>query len=152
MQMTFADRVIAQESLEGGFDAVTGFIPTRKSNVQWMEGLQLAEALPRARYNRKRTLAGQIVRCYATELAAAQAVLMYLDDLPDDGPLVLFAYGATTTFARAVLNDVSATRLGITVFAKLSFAVGPGIISDVPIVTPDTGLILETEDGKIITN
>jgi len=151
MQITFADQIIAQEPPEGGFDAVTGFIPNRKSNLQWREGLQLAEALPKARFNRKRTLAGTVTLCYANEAAAAQGVLLFMDVIPDEGALKVLAYGAETTFAKAVITDVSASRLGITVFAKLTFAVGPGVVSNVAITTED-GLVIETEDGKQITS
>jgi len=114
--------------------------------------LQLTDALPKARFNRKRTLAGGITLCYANEAAAAQGVLLFMDIIPDEGSLKVLSYGAETTFAKAVITDVTATRIGITVFAKLTFAVGPGVVSNVAIVTPDTGLIVGTEDGKIITS
>jgi hypothetical protein len=148
MQITFAGIVIANPPSMGGFQAVTGFLPQKKSNLQWGEFLRAQDAVPFARGNRKRTLAGTITQEYDSLGAAVQAALTYLDGLPDAGILIIAEAGVSTLFAAAVLTDLKVRRVGVTVMADLTFAVGPGV-NYAPSAGAGGGAI-ETESGSPI--
>jgi len=154
MQITFAGTIIAQEATEGGTDSITGFIPKRRANVQWVEPLRATDAIPMARLNRKRSLAGTIVYGPFGSLSAAmQKLLLNYDTLPDSGPLQILVGGITTSFGTAVLESVDAMkRNGVTVSASLTFQTGPGTSTGTTNLQDNTGANLTDQTGAPLTD
>lgn len=153
MQITFAGTIIAREFSDGGTDAVDGFLPKRTPNLQWGEALRGTDAAPLAgRANRKRSLAGTItLQPFADEGSALQAALLYLDDLPDVGGLIIRESGRETTFDSASI-DYSIKRHGVTVTASITFSVGPGKDTTTSAITDESGTDIIDQTGAPITD
>lgn len=153
MQITFAGTIIAQEPTEGGTDAITGFMPKRKANVQWAEPLRATDAVPFARVNRKRSLTGTITPGQFGSLAtAATKLLLNFDTLPDSGALIISVGGTNFNFGDAVLESVDAVkRNGVTVIYTLTFQVGPGSNTGSSSLLDDLGNPLTDNTGANLT-
>jgi hypothetical protein len=135
MQIIFNNTPIATSPMEGGTDAVEGFLPKRKINVQDDEFMRVTDSDPQSRGNRKRSLTGTITpAAFDDRGTAASALLLYLDTFPDQGPLKIIVGGKETTYANAVLEAVDGVkRLGVTIAVSLSFRTGPGKDTTAPL-------------------
>jgi hypothetical protein len=151
MQIKFAGQIIAQDPANGGLDAIQGFVPTRKSNTQWAEYLRAKDAVPINRGNRKRTITGKITPTpYDDYGTAVQALLLFLDTLPDTGPLLIQAGTKSTVFANASFDSVTEVKInGISIAVSLTFLTGPGNDYSTPI-QDESGNPIQDESGSNI--
>jgi hypothetical protein len=152
MQLIFAGTSIANDPNTGGTDAIEGFLGKRRSAIQRVGYLRAPNLFPMSRFQRARTLTGTITpEAYPTLDAACQAMLLFLDTLPDFGVLQVVSGAKTTVYAQACIGAVDAvTRKGVMLKVTVNFEVGPGYDSTQAGIISQQGAQILNQDGTPI--
>lgn len=154
MQITFADIIIAQEPSQGGFDAVTGFLPEGDQDVQPRKRLRAKWAIPKSRDNRLHVLVGQITPPpFATPGAALISLMLRFGSLPGDGTLIFTeADGESVIFQNASLKHFRPLkREGVFYAMELTFWAGMPAQNNQVIVNESGAELTDGNGNQIIT-